>query len=416
MKTKHWILLVLLVQGVAIANATIVQKLLLKNGSQLEGYISTQRPGENFTFTAERAVVYMEGSDVKSITDQEIGIKQLSSKWIEWADKNDAFVGLGENRTLTLSDIVTKDRVISKVRVIERGAKVKYLEMSDNAYSLNWDTISVLRVDRRAKTALTGINRVYILENGEEYEGQYVEEVPGKTLSLYRDNGVVEVFETSRVVKYAMRKVNPNQDLFEQSQLLDIVALKNKTLIKGIIIEQNFTNKVPTDNYLLIQLENGTVQSVNLVDIEEYRKEVNPKYKALFDILLKEGELVINRSQTNTLNVTEQGSLIIVPEDTCFVEIDKNHPESRIIVETHFVEKLNNPTLDVVKVKTYADKKKKKKFQGFSYEDIVKRSIKPDKVETSVNKTTKFDFPMLEQGLYVIYNSEKKTVIPFKVK
>lgn len=419
MKLKSLYVIALLLQGTAMANATIVQKLLLKNGSELEGYISVQRPGENFTFTTERAVIYLLRSDLTgNIVDHEVNIKQLSPEWIQWAEKNEAFEGLGDNRTLKLSDIITKNGTASKVRILENGAKIKYLEMNKNAYSLNWDTISVLRADKRPKTALTGINRIYKLENGQEYEGQYVEEVPGKTLSLYRDNGVVEVFETNKVVKYAMRKINPNQDLFEQSELLDILLLKNKTgnPLKGIILEQNF-GKNPKEDYLLIQKEDGSIQSVKIIDIEEYRKEVNAQYKPLFDILLKEKELVINRQMVNYINVEEQASLIVIPKDTCFVSIDKKETNLPIVIETRFPESVNNPTLDIVKVKTYRDKKKKKiTFLGFSFEDIVKNNIQPIKVQTSINKTTRFEYDIKEKGLYVIYDPKNKKVIPFEIK
>ena len=71
MKLKQIFLFTLLLQTVVIANATIVQKLLLKNGSELEGYISMQRPGKDFTFTAERAIIFMPGEDAQCILDQE---------------------------------------------------------------------------------------------------------------------------------------------------------------------------------------------------------------------------------------------------------------------------------------------------------------------------------------------------------
>ena len=419
MKLKSLLIIALLLQGTAMANATIVQKLLLKNGSELEGYISVQRPGENFTFTTERAVIYLLRSDLKTdIVDHEVNIKQLSPEWIEWAEKNEAFEGLGDNRTLKLSDIITKNGTASNVRILENGAKIKYLEMNNNSYSLNWDTISVLRVDKRPKTALTGINRIYKLENGQEYEGQYVEEVPGKTLSLYRDNGVVEVFETSKVVKYTMRKINPNQDLFEQSELLDVLQLKNKNgqTITGIIIEQNFGNN-PKDDYLLIQKEDGSIHSIKIVDIEEYRKQVNINYKPMYDILLKEKELVINRQMVNYINVEEQASLIVIPKDTCFVTIDKKRSDFPIVVETRFSDNEKNPALDIVKVKTYKDKKKKKiSFMGFSFEDIVKSDIKPKSVQISVNKTTRLEYDIKDVGLYVIYDSKNKKAIPFEIK
>lgn len=416
MKLKHIFLFALLLQG-TIINATIVQKLLLKNGSELEGYISMQRPGQNFNFTAERAIIYKSDKEVKSIVDHEINIKQLSPAWKEWAINNDAFEGLGDNRILVLSDIITDGQIINRVRVLEKGAKIKYLEMSNNTYSLNWDTIAVVKADKRSKTALTGINRIYKLENGEEYEGQYVEEVPGKTLSLFRDNGVVEVFETANVVKYSMRKINPNQGLFEQSELLDIIQLKgNKGLLKGIIIEQNFSHKA-ADNYLLLQTETGITQSVKLADIEEYRKEINPKYKPLFDILLREGELVINREQTNIVKVKEEGNQIILQKDTCITIIEKQQPATNIVIETRLPDNSQKQILEIVKVKKFAaDKKNKDFYYGFTFEDIVKSNIQPHSVQTSVNKTTKFEYTIAGEGLFAIYNSKDKTVIPLRIK
>lgn len=112
-----------------------------------------QRPGKNFSFTAEQAIIFMPGKDTKSIVDHDINIKHLSPTWIKWAEENDAFIGIGDNRILTLSDIVTDKNTINRVRILEKGAKIKYLDMNNSSYSLNWDTIAVVKADIRGKTA-----------------------------------------------------------------------------------------------------------------------------------------------------------------------------------------------------------------------------------------------------------------------
>ena len=180
MKLKSVLFIVCLLQGAMTLNATIVQKLVLKNGSELEGYISKQRPGSNFTFVAEKAVIYMPGTEAKNIFDNEIKIKDLSPAWIKWAEKNDAFQGIGDDRVLTLSNIVTEKKTINRVRILEKGAKIKYLEMNDNLYSLDWDTIEVVKVNKRIKTALTGINRVYKLKNGTDMKVNMWKKCRGK--------------------------------------------------------------------------------------------------------------------------------------------------------------------------------------------------------------------------------------------
>lgn len=185
-----------LIAGPASASAQDNLTIVLKDGTELTGYISRQRPGENLTFTTSKASVLLPSNDVISIVDSDVKIASLSPEWKEWAEKNDAFGGAGNSRTLLLCDIITKNGSINRVRVLEKGAKVRYLELSPNTYSLNWDTILVVRADKRPKLMLSGVNRRYKLASGMEYEGQYVEEVPGQTMSLLRDNGVVEVFNT----------------------------------------------------------------------------------------------------------------------------------------------------------------------------------------------------------------------------
>ena len=377
-----------------------------------------QRPGENFTFTTERAIIHMADTNVQSIVPQEISIKDLSAEWVKWAEQNDAFIGIGDNRKLLLNDIITKNNTtIKRVRILERGAKIKYLEIGNNNYSLNWNAIALIKIEKRPKTALSGIDRTYKTIDGREFTGQYVEEVPGQTLSLYRETDeVVEVFKTTDVVKYSMHKINPKQTIFEQSELLDIIRLKNGSLMKGIIIEQNFNDKQPSEAYLLLQMESGITQSIKLADIEEYRKETNQQYRPKFDILLNEGELVINRQPTNILYVKEQDNHILIPQDTCLVSIKAQKGETLIVIETRFAPAKQTQSLDIVKVKEFATRKKKDSFRGFSFEDIVKNNIQPIRVETSINQTTRFEYNISEKGVYVIYDPQEKTAIPFKLE
>lgn len=411
------IILIILLSVATIANAQIVQKLQLKNGSVLEGYIAKQRPGKDLIFKSEQATIYMSGNRVKSYSEHIVKVTELDTKWKKWAEENDAFVGVNENRTFTFNDIITENGKISRVRVLEKGAKVKYIDMSPREHILNWDTITVLSVDKRPKTLLSGIDRIYKLKDGTEREGQYVEEVPGKTLSLYTNDGVVEVCQTKDVMKYIMKGIHPTQSMLEQSPLLDVIDVKNATTIRGVIIEQNYGLN-PNDDYLLIQREDGGTQSIKVKDVQEFRKEENKKYAPKYDILLNENELVVNRMQTNSLEVKEDGSLIILPSDSCLAVVEKNSPETDVIIETRLVNASQNPSLDIVKVSKWEKGKgrKKKSYLAFTYEDIVKTNVNPIKVETSVNATTRFEYKVREEGLYVIYFSKEKKVIPFRIK
>lgn len=405
-----------LIAGLATASAQDNLTVVLKDGTELAGYISRQRPGENFTFATSKATVLLPSKDVKSIVDSEVKITSLSPEWKEWAEKNDAFDGAGNSRTLLLSDIITKNGSINRVRVLEKGAKVSYLELSPNTYSLNWDTIEVVRADKRPKLMLSGVNRRYKLASGMEYEGQYVEEVPGQTMSLLRDNGVVEVFNTEEVMKDNRFKINPNQTLLEQSDLIDIVQLKNGGTHRGVIFERNYSDSDEiTNDYLLIQLENGSTMSVNLADIVEYRKEKNPQYKPLTDIVLDDGQAAINRNILYLQPTKEVSGIVTVDIDSLSLNITPSNPQ---LISAEFnMDNAKAQQLKLIKIRKYQDKKAKSQYYGFTFEDMVKNAILPKSVETSVNGISKIEYtiPTGATGIFGVYDPLTNKIVIFKI-
>ncbi len=405
-----------LIAGLATASAQDNLTVVLKDGTELTGYISRQRPGENFTFTTAKATVLLPSKDVKSIVDSDVNITSLSSEWKEWAEKNDAYDGTGNTRTLLLSDIITNNGSINRVRVLEKGAKVRYLELTPNTYSLNWDTIEVVRADKRPKLMLSGVNRRYKLASGMEYEGQYIEEVPGETMSLLRDNGVIEVFNTEEVMKDIRFKINPNQTLLEQSDLIDIVQMKNGSSHRGVIFERNYSESDEiTNDYLLIQLDNGTTMSLNLADIIEYRKEKNPDYKPVTDIELADEEAAINRNMGMLISTEEVSGIVTVDTDSLKITIPSNIPQS--ITAEFNMDNAAAQQLKLIRIRKYQDKKGKSTYYGFTFEDMVKNAVLPKSVETSVNGISKLEYilPNGDFGIYGIYNPLTNKIIIFKI-
>ena len=75
-----------LIAGLTTASAQDNLTVVLKNCTELTGFISRQRPGENFTFTTSKATVHLPIKDVKSIVDNEVKISSLSPEWKLWAE------------------------------------------------------------------------------------------------------------------------------------------------------------------------------------------------------------------------------------------------------------------------------------------------------------------------------------------
>ena len=403
-------------------NAQDNLKIVLNSGTVLSGYISSQRPGEQITFKCNSGQFYVDSKDVKAIETAKYKVKDLSEAWLTWARENKALIIENGEQFLKLSNITTRTKTLKKVRILEQGVNVKYLSFDRNEYSLSWDNIKVIKSDIRSSLKLSGINRRYKLRSGLEYEGQYVEEIPGKTLSLYLKNGIVQVFRRDEVLKDIRYKINPNQTLFEQSDLIDIVQLTNGTMYRGIIVERNYT---PTDSisndYLLIQSENGIIQSVQLRDVREYRKEKNSLYRPVTDVLLNNGDFMVNRVLVGLKPVKENNQVIYVQPDSDNAAISFNDTLSNVVIETKLAESNLISQIKLVKANTYQKQQKKRSkkdnsvIYGFTYENLVNDQILPKKVETSINGTTRLEFDALGKGVYAVYFLKEKKLFLLKI-
>lgn len=416
------------------AKAIVVQKVYLKNGSVLNGYIQKQDKNDNITFCSENALICVSGKHATT-TERVYRINDLDKSWIEWAEKNDAFSGIGDSRTLTLNEVIANQNndsdvndtvaVISenkskfkinypvmKVKVLEKGLNIKYLELTPNTYNFSWDDVEAIKADKRDKTALSGIDRIYLLNNGQKIQGQYAGE-SYNTISLYTSSGMVETFDIDNVRKIFYKPINSNQDIFEQSELVDVVKTKNNGQIEGIIVERNFEKGA---NYLVIQQKTGASQMIKFTDVAEYSKKDNSvaDYKPKFDVLLEEGELLINRVATDSVGVYKKDGILVLDSINKRVVIPQNGETTKIIVEYYNPRHLISDHLILVKV----DKSlvKKTVIYSFSTDIFEMKKFAAKGVETSVNNTTKIEYLIEGQGVFALYDLNNKKAIPFIVK
>lgn len=398
------------------AEAVIVQKIYLKDGSVLSGYIQKQDANGNLTFHSDNAEICLKSKDATISNEKNYNVKDLGKDWVDWAEKNEEFEGIGDNRTLFLADVSSKMKSVTRVKILERGEVVKYLEMTPNTYLIPWKEVVSIKGEPRSKTALSGINRIYQLKSGMEFEGQYAEE-NDSMLTLYLNNRVRQSFKINDVVKYTFRPINPNQDIFAQSELLDVVKSKNGAETKGIIIEQNYTSNKDAENYFLVQQQSGAIQSIKVSEIAETRKEENPKYDPKFDILLKEGDVVINRQEVLKVDVKEKEENLVLDSIGSKVVINKDaNNNTKVIVEYRNVGGTNVETYQLVRVSKHTDKKSKETIYYFSYRDLVNATVRPVSLETSVNHTTKAEYIVGGQGIFALYDAKSKKAIPFTIK
>ena len=411
-------ILVLALFFTSAAEAVVVQKIFLKNGSVLSGYIQRQDNNDNLFFRSDNAIICLKSKDATISNEKNYNIRDLNKAWVDWAEKNDEFEGVGDNRTLLLADITSKAKSVTKVRILERGEVVKYLEMTPNTYQIPWKDVISIKGEKRSKTALSGINRIYQLKSGMEFEGQYAEE-NDSVITLYLNNGVRQSFKIDDMVKCTFRPINPNQDIFAQSELLDIVKTKNGAETKGVIIERNYTSDKDSENYYLVQQQSGAIQSIKISDVLETRKEENPQYDPKFDILLKEGEVVINRQEVVLAKIKEEGDKIVFDSLNNKVVIAKDpNNNTKVTVEYRNANGSNLETYQVVRVTKATEKRRREtvSYYYFSYRDLVNATIRPVSLETSVNHTTKAEYIVGGEGVFALYDAQSRKAYPFTIK
>ena len=218
MKRYHIILLfVISALFASNANAIVVQKIHLKNGSVLYGFIERQDVNGQLNISTDNAIICAKSDSVTITREQMYSESELEEAWIEWATENDAFQIQNDVKKLALCDISIREgkneRHYTRVRIIEKGAITKFLEITPNKHICKWSDVDKVCADKRSKTELSGVNRTYQLKNGSAYSGEYAEETDS-TLSLYLNDGSVMTFKTNDVIKYTFSPINPNQSLF----------------------------------------------------------------------------------------------------------------------------------------------------------------------------------------------------------
>ena len=65
----------------SMVQAVVVQKVYLKNGSVLNGYIQKQDKSDNITFRSESAIICVNGKNATT-TERVYKVNDLDKKWI----------------------------------------------------------------------------------------------------------------------------------------------------------------------------------------------------------------------------------------------------------------------------------------------------------------------------------------------
>ncbi len=418
--------------AVAGMQAQNIESVELHDGSVLEGYISGQYPGKSITFSASQATIVIPSNAISSVREHHMSYGSLPIEWKQWVDTH----AKGE-KELLLCDILLVDErknieeetdtiAVEKdefgpdyirqstrnVKVLERGAMVKYLDLIPRTYTLKWSDVRYVRRSHRSDLALSGLNEVIRLkENGSEYTGEIVEQTLGKQIRLLKKDGVIEVINSSQIASIRKEKLNPNQGVFEQTPLLDHVYTHSGNTVTGIIMEQNFISSKEKVAYLTILNRNGESRIVPYSDVEKYGRSLNPDYKLQTDILLDDTTLMVNRRKARfTAFEQDEEAFLFAKDLNGMMLLKKDSLEERrfIVLEVKDAPEANDYALIRAVEKKEVEKKKERTRLGFTYENFAIYSTRAVEQTVSVNGTRKMKFAVTNPSWYILYLPKEK--------
>lgn len=408
---KYLMIIALAASFMLPAKAQIVQTMKLENGSILHGYLKSQKPGNACTFHAEEATIVLDGAKVKTINGRKVAYNNLPEEWKLYADENGT---LDKKHEMSLSTIDTGS-MINNVFVLEQGRTVRYVELGRD-YVLHWSEISSLEYVPRDEMLISGMNRTLKMKDGHEVSGQCIMEIPGETTTILREDGVKESVEKNDIVKDNLIKNNPDQSIFEQSKLLDEILMKDGTIYKGILTEQNY-EQTPYFFIMTMMKENvETTVSLRMKDVEEYGKVVNPDYREVRDVQLNPGQILVNGNEAELVKLTEQQNGYVVAQTLKRVFLYQDSRDKEICIQANFEDEKEAKDNYFIKTREYKNDKKRAGMYYFKYKDLIESSIQPNEYGTSMNNTTKATYTVTSKGVYVFYNSNTKKAVVIDVR
>lgn len=323
----------------AIGTAQNIEKVTLKNGSVLEGYLAEQRPGKDFTIQSNNAVVFASEDSLLDVTQQQVELSMLPQSWTDWALKNKLAEPNKEGQAITLSTLQFEHSTISNVYVQERGVTIKFVDLNNRTYVFPWSVLDMTSKNLRAENQFSGIVDELVMISGPHYEGQVTDQTPGKGIKIIFEDGKVQSFNYADIAQIISKPLNPKMTIWKQCQLLDEVVLKNTgETIKGIITSRHIGK-----DYTFL-MKDGQSRVVDAADVAIFRKLKNEEYKSVQDRIMEEGEILINGDaknayffdleNTETCVILDQGqaSMQLACGDTIVVEANLNNPHVAITI------------------------------------------------------------------------------------
>ena len=405
--------LILVALEIFSANITVsaqnIEQIYMKSGSVVEGYIAEQNPGKHLIIQATKATIVANSDSLKDKITERILAENLPPEWKEWAEENNKYIDNAGVKQLELVTLEFKNSVYSKVFILEKGSLVKFIDLSPNRYTFKWGDMYRTVKSERPDNLFSGLKEVVVLADGSTVDGQIIEQFPGKDLKIVTDKNEVLSYKFDQVKQINTEKLNPKMDLWPQVQLLDKISVKGEDSdLVGFISSRTLGKE------LVIEFENGKKRTIPQNQILSYAKIPNEKYIAVYDKVIKEGEILLDGKPAYFVPLKTVGQYLV---------LDSIVSAQNTVGDTIYVEaNLGGANVPVTLVKAHVENvafaNGKRKWEipcpVITYQDLVQSHVEIKKEATPLGNL-KVSFVVKEVGDYVLYMQGKEEYIVINV-
>lgn len=403
-------LVIMILLGTSVNTfAQNIEQIYMKSGSVVEGYIAEQKPGKHITFQTTKATIVVNSDSLQNRIIERVPLETLSKEWRDWAEQNNKYTENDGKKQLELTTLEFKNSVFPKVFLLEKGSLIKFIDLAPNKYTFKWGDMYRTIKNKRPENLFSGLKEILVLTDNTKITGQIIEQFPGKDLKITTDKGEVLSFKFSQVKQIKTERFNEKLDLWSQVQLLDKIEVKGEdTELIGFISSRTLGKEI------VFEFENGDKRTIPQNQVISYSKIPNDKYVAVYDKVLKEGEILLDGAPAYFVSLKTVGQYLVLGN---IVSLQKTVGET-ICLEAN----LDNVDTPITLVKahvenvTVPDERKKREIPWpvITYQDLVQSHVAISR-ETTPLGNIKISFVVEEVGDYVLYIQGKNEYIVINV-
>lgn len=378
-------------------SAQNVEQIYMKSGSVVEGYIAEQKPGKHITFQTIKATIVVNSDSLQNRIIERIPLESLSKEWREWAEQNNKYIENDGNKQLELSTLEFKNSIYPKVFLMEKGSLIKFIDLAPNKYTFEWGDMYRTVKNKRPDNLFSGLKEMLVLTDNSEFEGQIIEQFPGKDLKILTNKGEILSFKFTQIKQIKTEKLNDKLDLWSQLQLLDKIQIKDgSSELIGFISSRTLGKEI------VFEFENGDKRTIPQNQVISYAKIPNDKYVAVYDKVIKDGEILLDGEPAYFVQLKAVEQYLVLGN----IVSAQKHAGETICLEAN-LEDIDTPITLVkahVENVTVPNEKKKREIPWpvITYQDLVQSHV-PIVREITPLGNVKVSFEVKVVGDYVLY-------------